>query len=170
MGARRKELARTGATAATRDDGVPERLDALAYLLDNSIPIPGVGRIGFDALIGLIPGFGDAAGALLSAYIVVEAARAGAPAPVLVRMLGNVGLEALVGTVPFLGDLFDAGFKANARNVKLLHESIGSPETARRSSRAVVLGVALVLLLVLGGLGIVAFLIFRAFWNLLTGA
>lgn len=169
MDARRKEPARTGAAAATRSGGVPERLDALAYLLDNSIPVPGVGRIGFDALIGLVPGFGDAAGALLSAYIVVEAARAGAPAPVLARMLGNVGLEALVGTIPFLGDLFDAGFKANARNVRLLHRSLGAPEAARRSSRAVVLGVALALLLVLGGLGIVAFLIFRAFWNLIAG-
>jgi hypothetical protein len=38
------------------------RLDALSHLLDNSIRVPGTqARFGLDAVIGLIPGFGDAA-------------------------------------------------------------------------------------------------------------
>jgi len=32
----------------------------------------------------------------------------------------NIAIEGLVGAVPLLGDLFDAGFKANQRNIRLL--------------------------------------------------
>lgn len=139
------------------------RLDRLAYLLDDSIPIPGTGRrVGLDAVIGLVPGVGDAAGAVLSGYIVLEAARIGAPFPVLARMVLNVGVEALVGAVPFLGDLFDAAWKANDRNVRLLRAAVATPDAARRSSRGVVIGVALLLLLVLGGAGVLSFLALRA--------
>jgi hypothetical protein len=122
------------------------RLDTLAYLLDNSIPIPGTGaRFGLDALIGVIPGIGDAAGALLSCYIVFEAARLGAGFPVIMRMLLNVAIETVVGAVPLLGDLFDAGWKANDRNMRLLHQSVDAPGAARRSSLVFVLLVFLLL-------------------------
>ena len=36
-------------------------------------------------------------------------------------MVGNVLLDIAIGSIPVLGDLFDAGFKANTRNVRLLH-------------------------------------------------
>jgi hypothetical protein len=67
-----------------------------------------------------VPVVGDLAGVLLSAYIVYEAARLGASRGVLARMALNVALEGLVGAVPIAGDLFDAAFKANQRNVRLL--------------------------------------------------
>ncbi|HEX2076652.1 MAG TPA: DUF4112 domain-containing protein, partial [Longimicrobium sp.] len=112
----------------TPQDRALRRLDALGYLLDNSIRVPGTGfRFGADALIGLVPGLGDAAGSLMSAYIVVQAARLGAPPSSLVRMLLNVGIEALVGAIPFAGDLFDAVFKANLRNLELLHRELERP-------------------------------------------
>jgi hypothetical protein len=148
-----------------------KRLDSLAYLLDNSIPIPGTGaRVGLDALIGLVPGIGDVAGTAMSGYIVMQAARMGAPASVIARMVLNVGIETVVGAIPFLGDLFDAGWKANARNIKLLRGSVVAPGAVRRSSRLVVGVTALVLLLLLAGVGVVAFAVISAFWNWLTGA
>ncbi len=141
-----------------------KRLDSLAYLLDNSIPIPGTGaRVGLDALIGLVPGIGDVAGTAMSGYIVMQAARMGAPASVIARMVMNVGIETVVGSVPFLGDLFDAGWKANARNIKLLRGSVVTPGVVRRSSRLVVGLTALVLLLMLAAVGVVAFAVLRAF-------
>jgi hypothetical protein len=146
-----------------------KRLDSLAYLLDNSIPIPGTGaRVGIDALIGLVPGIGDVAGTAMSAYIVMQAARMGAPASVVARMVMNVGVETVVGSIPFLGDLFDAGWKANARNIKLLRAVVDQPGTARRSSRAVVIGAGLALLLILAVIGVVAFAVVRAMWYWLT--
>ena len=142
----------------------------LAQLLDNSIPLPGGARIGWDAVLGLIPGVGDAAGALLSGYIVVQALRLGAPAPVLTRMLGNIATEALVGAVPFLGDVFDAAFKANARNARLLEQHLAAPTSTRRASRAWVVGVLLALVVLLGAIIAVAVLTTRALVSLVSGS
>lgn len=149
-----------------RREGALRRLDTLGYLLDNSIPVPGTRfRFGADALIGLVPGVGDAAGALLSAYIVVQAARLGAPAPSLARMLLNVGVEALVGAVPVAGDAFDAAWKANARNVAILRRELEQPGSTRRSSAAVLIAVLVALAAILGAVGWVAFLVLRAVWR-----
>ncbi|HEY8537761.1 MAG TPA: DUF4112 domain-containing protein [Steroidobacteraceae bacterium] len=124
-----------------------ERLRSLAWLLDNSIPLPGGFRIGLDALIGLIPGVGDAIGALMSVFILNEARLLGAPRSVLLRMSGNVLLETLIGAIPFAGDLFDAGFKANMRNLALLERYHLDPGGATRSSRWFVIGFTLFLIL-----------------------
>ena len=98
-----------------------ERLRRFAWLLDSSIPVPGTRwTVGIDALIGLVPVLGDVAGMLLSSYILLEAVRLGAPKRVLARMALNIAVEGLVGSIPLLGDLFDAGFKANQRNIRLL--------------------------------------------------
>ena len=100
------------------------RLRALAWMLDTSIPLPlpfaKNFRIGLDALIGLIPGVGDVIGAILSGLILREAFRLGAPYTTLVRMSVNVLVELLVGAIPFLGDIFDAAWKANVRNLRLM--------------------------------------------------
>ena len=154
--------------AAARE-GALRRLDSLSYVLDNSIRVPGTrARFGVDAVIGLIPGFGDAAGSLLSAYIVVEAARLGAPAATLVRMLLNVGIEALVGAVPVAGDLFDASWKANARNVALLRGELERRGSTARSSKAVLLAVILALVAILGAVGWLAVMVLRALWGAIT--
>jgi hypothetical protein len=136
----------SGAHASGTQDRM-QRLRSLAWLLDDSIPLPGGFRVGLDAVIGLIPGLGDALGALVSAYILNEARRLGAPRSVLMRMTGNVLLETVVGAVPFAGDLFDAAFKANMRNLALLERYQRDPIASRRSSRLFVFGFSLLLLL-----------------------
>ncbi|MBI3898707.1 MAG: DUF4112 domain-containing protein [Gammaproteobacteria bacterium] len=113
-----------------------ERLRQLAWLLDSSIAIPGTRlTIGVDALIGLLPILGDLIGALLSSYIIGEAARLGAPKIVLMRMAFNVGVDGVVGAIPFAGDVFDVAWKANQRNVRLLNDWLDRPTKAERSSR-----------------------------------
>jgi hypothetical protein len=139
--------------AGTRE--TRERLAQLAWLLDSSIRVPGTRfTVGLDALIGLFPFVGDLIGVLFSGYILSEAARLGAPKIVLTRMAFNIGLEGLVGIIPFAGDAFDAVFKANQRNVRLLNGWLDQPKKAERSSRAfgiaLVLGVVLFLLLLAG--------------------
>ena len=67
-------------------------------------------------------------------------------------MVFNVGLETLVGSVPLLGDLFDATWKANLRNLRLLEQHLGpgsTPTFDAPSNRGLVL--LLGALLVLGG-------------------
>lgn len=138
-------------------------LRRLGYLLDEAIPIPGTGRrIGFDALVGLVPGVGDGVTGVLSAYIVVQAARLGVPLPVLARMLLNLVVDGVVGSVPLLGDLFDAGWKANTRNLALLHAELARPGSERRASALVVGGVALAAVSILAGFGVAALLVARA--------
>jgi hypothetical protein len=97
------------------------RLDALANLLDTAFVIPGTSiRFGFDAIVGLVPGIGDAITTMVSLYIVREARALGAPRHVIARMLMNVALDGIVGAVPLLGDAFDVMWRANRRNVALL--------------------------------------------------
>ena len=61
------------------DGGAARRLQRLrrfAHWLDDGITLPVVGlRVGLDPIIGLLPGVGDAAGAILAAWSLVEAAR-----------------------------------------------------------------------------------------------
>lgn len=111
------------------------QLENLAWLLDSFIRLPGGFRIGFDALIGLVPFLGDAAGVLLSTYIVAQAARLGAPRSVLVRMVWNVAVEGFIGLVPVVGDVFDAAWRANQRNVDLLGRFLDEPRKAVSDSR-----------------------------------
>jgi len=109
------------------------RVRALARMLDSAVRIPGTGvTFGLDPILGLVPGIGDLAGAVFSGYIVLTAARIGAPRSVLARMLLNLVTDTLVGSVPVLGDLFDVGFRANIRNSELLDKHLGEPEAARR--------------------------------------
>jgi hypothetical protein len=124
-----------------RDDrsrrGALEQVNRLAWLLDNAIPIPVINyRIGLDALIGLIPGLGDTAGLLMSSFIVIQAVRLGAPGATLMRMVLNIAIEALIGLIPILGDVFDATFKANARNVRLLTLAVDPQQAGSAPGRS----------------------------------
>lgn len=129
-----------------------ERLRDLTRVLDSAIQIPGTGyRFGLDALIGLVPGIGDAVGAIFSTFIVFQAARMGASRSTLTRMMGNVALDTIVGEIPLLGDLFDVGWKANTKNLALLEAHLQQPAATRRGSRQVLVLVGGGLLLLLAG-------------------
>ncbi len=120
----------------SKQAAVRARINRLSRLMDTAIPLPGGYRIGWDGIIGLVPGIGDVAGMLVSLYIVAGAKRSGASGATLIRMLLNVGIEALIGAVPIIGDLFDLAFKANTRNMDILNRQLDQPTaTARQSQR-----------------------------------
>ena len=98
-----------------------EHLDYVAALLDDVFRIPGTQiRFGLDALIGWVPGIGDAATGIASFLIVFASWRRGAKAVTLVRMIANVLLETAIGAIPVAGDVFHVIWKANRRNYRLL--------------------------------------------------
>jgi hypothetical protein len=98
-----------------------EHLDYVAALLDDMFRIPGTQiRFGLDAVIGWVPGIGDAMAGIASFLIVFAAWRRGVQAITLVRMIANVALETTVGAIPVAGDVFHIFWKANRRNYKLL--------------------------------------------------
>src|ERR1700680_4983064 len=78
-----------------------EHLDYIAALLDDIFRIPGTKiRFGLDALIGWVPGIGDAMTGIASFLIVFASWRRGAKAVTLVRMIANVFLETAIGAIP----------------------------------------------------------------------
>jgi hypothetical protein len=138
-----------------RDLTVPasriEYLRRITWWMDQGLRVPGTSfRFGLDPIIGLVPGFGDAVGAILGGAILMEAVRHRAANYTLVRMSGNIALDALIGAVPLVGDLFDFGWKANTRNLALLERHLESPVEAHGSDRRHVIVVGALIALVTG--------------------
>lgn len=102
-----------------------ERLRRLTRLMDTRWRIPGTRiPIGLDGIASVVPGIGDTATAVVSAYIIMEATRFDLPKSLIARMIGNLVVDWAGGSVPVLGTIFDIGFKANRRNLDLLHEHL----------------------------------------------
>jgi len=93
-------------------------------------------RFGLDALIGLIPGFGDTSTSLVSFYILAAAVRYRVPKITLLRMGMNIGIDYLVGSLPIVGDLADAWWKSNRMNLDLLRKRATVTAAEARSGRA----------------------------------
>ena len=102
---------------------VEQSLEQLSRWMDGLFRIPGVGwRFGLDALVGLIPGIGDTATALVSFYVLAAGVRYRVPKVTLLRMGFNIGLDYVFGAIPVVGDLFDVAWKSNQKNVELLRQ------------------------------------------------
>ena len=78
---------------------------------------------------------------LVSSFILSEAHRIGVGKSVLARMALNIAIEGLVGLIPFAGDVFDAAWKANQRNVRLLNAWLESRKKTERASGLLLAGV-----------------------------
>jgi hypothetical protein len=101
-------------------------MESVARILDTAFEIPGTHqRFGIDAVIGLVPGLGDIATTLLSSYIIWEARNLGVSPFALGRMLTNLAIHATVGTIPVVGDVFDAFFRVNQRNMRIVRSQLG---------------------------------------------
>jgi len=121
-----------------------------AWLMDESIRLPFGFRVGLDSIVGLIPGAGDVVLCTMGTYALFVAYRLGAPGAVLARMLGNLGVDTILGAIPLVGDLFDAGFKANTRNQRLLEAWLAQPHRTTTRSRWIFIAGFMVLLLMVG--------------------
>lgn len=151
------EVLPKGSRGPTKDDPL---IALIARLMDDQFVIPGTHiRFGLDPIMGLLPGWGDSASALVSAVLILQSARAGVPRIVLGRMALNVLINAVLGAVPGIGDAFSFWFKSNARNYDLHRKHAG---TSQRSTSGdwifvgALLGglVAIVLLIFLATLGL----------------
>jgi hypothetical protein len=109
------------------------RVTMVARLLDSAFFVPGINRrVGFDSVIGLVPGIGDAISAVLASYIIWEARQLGLPRWKIARMIGNVAVDTAIGAIPLAGDVFDVFFKSNERNLRIIHEHLGMPKRGPR--------------------------------------
>lgn len=102
-----------------------ERIERLAWHLDAGFRVPGTNiRFGWDSIIGLLPGAGDGAMALIGLYFPIKALQLGVGIGVVLRMLLNIAVDWLIGSIPLVGDIFDIGFRCNQRNAALIREAL----------------------------------------------
>ncbi|WP_134496276.1 DUF4112 domain-containing protein [Microvirga pakistanensis] len=122
------------AAGPTREDSLA-RITLVAKLMDSAFVVPGLNRrIGLDAVLGLVPGVGDAISAALASYIIWEARQLGLPRWKIARMIGNVAVDTALGAIPLAGDVFDVFFKANERNLRIIHDHLG---TSKRGPKVI---------------------------------
>ncbi len=103
-------------------------IDRVARLMDSAITLPILGKVGLDAVLGLVPVVGDLAGTAVSLTLIARTLRYGPPASLVSKMLSNVIVDLVLGSIPFIGFLADIWFKANDRNAELMRAYL----TARR--------------------------------------
>ncbi len=112
------------------------RLTRMAKLMDTAWGIPFTKiRFGFDSVVGLIPGAGDAVNLGVSLYSLILARKLGAPNSMLIRMAANAGIDFGLGSIPVVGDIFDLFFKSNTRNLKMLTEFLAKHSVPGGKSR-----------------------------------
>src|SRR6478672_12560415 len=129
-----EEFQRPVAEIRSRD--IETSLERLSWLMDDLFRVPVLGwRVGLDALVGLIPGFGDTATSLVSFYILAAAVRYRVPKITLLRMGMNIGIDYLVGSLPLVGDVADAWWKSNHMNIDLLKKRATVSVEEARSGR-----------------------------------
>ena len=142
----------------------------LAVIMDSFLRVPGTKlRFGLDPIIGLLPGIGDVASAIISAMALVHAARYRLPKILLTRMAMNILINELVGIIPGLGDAFSFWFKSNVRNYELLRRYSAAPARSRKSDWIFVMAVlGLLFVIVCAGL-IVSLLVLEAIGRFVFG-
>jgi hypothetical protein len=127
----------TSKTSTNAVDEVDGELQLLSDWLDSMFQIPGTKiRFGLDAILGLLPGFGDTLSSIISLYILHASHRYGVPRVTMARMGLNTAIDWIVGSIPFAGDVFDVYWKANQRNVALLRRHLQqTPAERQKASR-----------------------------------
>lgn len=148
---------------------VSKNLETLAHALDGLFRIPGTEwRFGLDALVGLIPGVGDAVTSMVSFSILIAAVRYRVAKIVILRMALNLAIDYAVGAIPLVGDAFDFVWKANQKNLGLLkaHGQLGA--SARTGDYLFVGAVLLGLIGMLVGCAAIAVWLLAQLWHVVV--
>lgn len=114
-------------------ENILKEITEVAKLMDTKV----FGLFGLDALADFIPFLnvlGSPVAALPSLWIVWRAKNLDVPNDKLVRMLGQIGLDTGIGLIPVPGVnmVADALYKANVKNLNLIHDHFGLPPYKRR--------------------------------------
>jgi Domain of unknown function (DUF4112) len=124
------------AASNTHSLTVEKSIERLGWLMDDLFRVPVLGwRFGLDALVGLIPGFGDTGTTLVSFYILAAGVRYRVPKITLARMGLNIAIDYVVGSLPVVGDIADAWWKSNRMNIELLRKRATVSAEEARSGR-----------------------------------
>ena len=129
-------------------------------------------RYYLDALIGIVPGWGDAIALASAVPFVYFSARVIRSVPLTLAVLNNALRDVLMGMIPFfVGDIIDFFHRANIQNMQMIQGFVDGDETMIRqvNQRAWQSAVVLVVLLLLIGLMIWALVSFGSYlYSLVT--
>ena len=129
-------------------------------------------RYYLDALIGVIPGWGDAIALLCVVPFVYFSARILKSVPLTLAVLNNALRDVLLGMIPFfVGDIIDIFHRANTQNMKMIQGFVDGDEKVIRqvNRRALQSAIVLVILLLLIALMIWLLISFGSYlYSLLT--
>jgi len=109
------------------------RFERWADALDTKFRVFGL-PVGWDSILGLIPGVGDAITVVPAAMMINHGYRSGVRKRALGRMVWNTGLDLAVGSIPLVGDLFDVAFKSHKKNVGVLREELDRTRPAQAAA------------------------------------
>ncbi len=123
-------------------------------------------RYYLDALIGVIPGWGDAIALLSAVPFVYFSARVIKSVPLTLAILNNALRDVLMGLIPFfVGDIIDVFHRANIQNMQMVQGFVDGDEVMIKqvNQRAWQSAIALVVLLLLIALMIWALISFGSY-------
>ncbi|MBR0552122.1 DUF4112 domain-containing protein [Stakelama marina] len=104
---------------------VRKRVEAMEFLLERSIRIPGIKRaVGLDVVLDLLPFGGTTIAALMGSYMIWEARNLGMSKMQMARMSGNVAVDWLFGMIPWVGAIPDFFFRSNSRNLRIIRKHL----------------------------------------------
>lgn len=135
--------------------------------MDSRYRLPGGIRVGWDGILGVIPGVGDLVTNGAAVYILARAALLGVPGTILFRMAINLVIDNFLDAIPFLGNIADFFWKANLKNMALIDNYMTDPRRSVRRSRwanwltvgaIVLLGTALIAFGVFVGIAVLRWL------------
>ena len=123
-------------------------------------------RYYLDALIGIVPGWGDAIALASAVPFVYFSARVIRSVPLTLAVLNNALCDVLMGMIPFfVGDIIDFFHRANIQNMQMIQGFVDGDETMIRqvNQRAFQSAIVLAVLLLLIALMIWALISFGSY-------
>ncbi len=117
-------------------------------------------RYYLDAIIGFIPGWGDAFSLLCAAPFVYFSARVVKSVPLTLAIINNALRDILLGLIPFfVGDIIDVFHRSNVRNMAMVRGFVEGDETVIRQVNQRAWQAAVVLLLLLALIALMIWLL-----------
>jgi len=112
---------------------IQQKVDRIASAMDDCIEIPGTKiRLGWDSILGFVPGIGDIATLIPQVILIAHALRVRVRKRAYVKMMFNTLIDFLVGVIPGVGDIADIFWKSNRKNAELLRREIVNRETMNK--------------------------------------
>lgn len=133
--------------------------DSMVYLAMESLERY-MDRYYLDAIIGFIPGWGDAFSLLCATPFIYFSARVIKSVPLTLAVINNALRDILLGLIPFfVGDIIDAFHRSNARNMAMVRGFVEGDEAVIRQVNQRAWQAAAVLLLLLALIALMIWLL-----------